>query len=747
MKRMPTKFGSIKVRMLLYLLGILGLLFSGIGLYFYIHNKTQNLNAFNYQILETSSDFSENFQNFKEFVLTGYKKNEFYEKGTESSINEYFNNLDLIQNRIENIQKSSIINGIHINRSVDTLYKKLNSLINSSQEFKETTKIRGFKDYGFEGKMSVIVNQLKNHSSLDKVILLQLRRYEKDYLMRGDMIYKDQFQMLLEVALKDKKLNESTIGLLEKYRAQFNELIRLTIELGLINNSGLYAEIETIDKDIEASFREITALTNNRVLELQDNLLIWQLFQTLIVAIAIIFLGFKASKYLTKDLRVLSEDISDYVDSNFQDEILIARKESSIKEVAFLMRNYNLLKDKLAINIKELEKTTAEAKKTAEFKTQFLANMSHEIRSPLNGVIGMLNLLKSQKLSAEQTEYMEIAENSADHLLGLVNMILDQSKLEAGKLKLDNLPLHLKRELKKLARLFEYRALDKIINLDFQFDPKIESYVFADNLRLQQILINLLDNAIKFTKRGEVTLQAKLVSKRDNIQYIKFKVTDTGIGIDLNKTKNLLGAFEQVDDTITRKYGGTGLGLSIANQLVQIMGGKLDIKSERGKGSCFSFEIPFEIDINKSLTPDKGVIYLKVPTEENKCKVLIVEDNLVNQKVMANFLKKLNIECDVAENGLIGLELYKENDYGLILMDLHMPIMDGLSATKEIQSLYEYAEKPIPIIAVTASAFDEDKVNALAHGMHDFITKPVIFNNLQEVIFKHMCNEFQKGTA
>ncbi|MCC1483365.1 DUF6796 family protein [Winogradskyella immobilis] len=419
-------------------------------------------------------------------------------------------------------------------------------------------------------------------------------------------------------------------------------------------------------------------------------------------------------------------------------------KKANIKEVFNFGNKYDSLKEEFEINIRELEETTEKVKKTSELKSQFLANMSHEIRSPLNGVIGMLNLIKSQDLSAQQIAYMEIAENSADHLIGLVDMILDHSKLQTGIFVLNADPLNIKRELNKLVRLFEYRSLDKNIKLNFSFDPAIENNILGDNIRIQQVLINLLDNAIKFTDIRSVTLKAELISKEDDIQNVRFKITDTGIGIDEDKAKNILSAFEQIDHTNTRKYGGTGIGLTIAYQIIKIMKGSLGIVNNPKKGCCFYFEVPLKIDTNKVGLIEKELNHLKVPTDYNRSKAIIAEDNLINQKVIVNFLKRLNIEADVATNGLEALTLFKEHEYDLIFMDLHMPVMDGFTSVSEIKKLPKYQENPLPIIAVTASAFPEDRAKSLANGMHDFITKPIIFNKLQETIFKHMSDDLKE---
>lgn len=677
----------------------------------------------------------------------GYKNRALYEQGTEEHIEKYFRRLNVIKTRIDEIQDTSNQYNMDISEPIDTLSLNLSSLQNLSLKFKDIILIRGFNDYGVEGEMHIITHQLENHSTLDKSMLLELRRHEKDYLMRGETIYKEQFVMLINTLIKDDKIDKNTKELLENYNLNFNKLVNLNLQLGLTKTTGFYADVENAHAEIEKTFLNIIELSKNRILLLQDRLFLWQLVQTFLIALLMITLSFLVSRYSKKDLKNLSLDITHYIKSNFKNHTPTIRKKSNIKEMVALNNNYNSLKEKFEVNIKQLEETTEKAKKTSELKTQFLANMSHEIRSPLNGVIGMLNLVKSQDLSAQQLEYMEIAENSADHLMELVDMILDHSKLQTGMFELNKYSLNLKRELNKLVRLFEYRALDKNVQLKFSFDPAIENNILGDNLRIQQVLINLLDNAIKFTDEGNILLEAELVSRKNDIQNVRFKVTDSGIGIDTDKAKNILSAFEQVDPTNTRKYGGTGLGLTIAHQIIKIMDGRLNIMNNPKQGSCFYFEIPLSIDKSKALLSEKELNYLKVPTDYNRSKVLIAEDNLINQKVIVNFLKKLNIEADVAKNGLEALSFFKRDEYDMIFMDLHMPVMDGYTSVTEIKKLSKYSENPIPIIAVTASAFNEDKAKSLAHGMHDFIAKPVIFNKLQETIFKHMSDEFKSAAV
>lgn len=708
--------------------------------YLYIDRKVDHLNEFNYKSYKVSKDFSANIKNFQNFLLFGYKQKDFYENNNQKDLNLYITNLKNQKKEVDLILEESKELNIGTNQSMTQLSREIENLQMAINQFKKIVLIRGFKDYGIEGKMRINSHILEKKSTLDKVSLLQLRRHEKDYLLRSDNAYIKKFRDLYDSSITSKSIDTETKQLLIDYKINFDSLVKLSSRLGVSNNNGLYGEINKINNSIENSFVKIIYLNEKRVSNLKENLFYFQLFQTFLAVLIAILLSFYITKYLTKDIELLSLDISKYIKLNFKEPESNLSLNSSIREIDFLLKSYGMLKEKLSENINFLEKNTEQANNIAAFKTQFLANMSHEIRSPLNGVIGMLNMIKTSELNSYQTEYIEIAEHSADHLLGIVNMILDHSKMEAGKMKIEEYPINLKKELTKLIRLFEYRIKDKNIKLHFNYDDTIVTNVVGDNLRLQQVLINLIDNAIKFTPNGDVKLEVNLIKQIDGIQYLNFKVMDSGIGIDASKVDQMLLAFEQADLSTTRKYGGTGLGLTISNQLVQLMGGsKLNIIALESGGSSFSFEIPFKINeeeiSNEEINTETQIENLKKVIVN---KALVVEDNLINQKVLQKLLSKLDISSDLAVNGKEAVEFYEKNDYDIIFMDLHMPEMDGFEATSIIHSTAKYQKNATPIIAVTASAFDEDKVKAIANGMDDFITKPVVQKNLEEIIAKQM---------
>ncbi|MFL9830835.1 response regulator [Flavobacterium sp. ST-87] len=708
-------------------------------LYLTIDRKIDNLNDFSYKSYRVSQDFSANIKRFQTFLLYGYKQEDFYVNHSQKDLKEYISNLKEQKAEINLLFKQSKELHIAINeKRMFSLFDKIDSLISDVNLYKRIALVRGFKDYGIEGKMREKAHSLEQQKTLKSAVILQLRRHEKDYLMRNETTYIESFKKLYQHTITSGKTNSNTKQTLTAYKNYFEKLVSLSSKLGHTQNQGLNGEINQLNEEIETLFIEIISFNEKQINHLKANLFYFQLGQSLLMIAIALFLCVYISKYFTKDIQLLSLDMSNFILSNFKNTGPNLNYKSSIKEIDYLLNSYSILKEKLTENVISLEKNTEAANNTAKFKTQFLANMSHEIRSPLNGVIGMLNILKTSPLNTDQSEYIEIAEHSANHLLGIVNMILDHSKMEAGKLKLEKNPVHLKKELSKLIRLFEYRIKDKNIALHFEFDEAIENNILCDNLRLQQVLINLLDNAIKFTAVGDVKLEVRYIKRKENIQYLNFRIMDSGIGIDVNKTEQLLLAFEQADLTTTRKYGGTGLGLTISNQLILLMGGsKLNIIALEEGGSSFSFDIPFQLNSALAVVENQNDSFV-CNNKKTVNKALIVEDNLINQKVLRKLLEKINISADIANNGFEAVSLFEKNEYNIIFMDLHMPEMDGFEATKQIHSSVKYKSKNIPIIAVTASAFEEDKIKAISKGMDDFITKPVVLKNLEETIVKQM---------
>lgn len=378
-------------------------------------------------------------------------------------------------------------------------------------------------------------------------------------------------------------------------------------------------------------------------------------------------------------------------------------------------------------NRKEAEQALIKAKEQAEnaaqAKTQFLSTMSHEIRTPMNAVIGFTHLLL-QNPREDQREYLKILKFSGENLLVLINDILDFSKIEAGKLEFENVDFSVKDLIRNIRAAMIQRANEKNVSLKLMIDEDLPDAVIGDPVRLGQILTNLISNAIKFTNQGRIIIVASLIKHDLQSTSISFEVKDTGIGIPLDKQESIFESFTQASSDTTRKYGGTGLGLTITKRLLEMQGSEIKLQSEPGVGSTFSFDLTFQNSEMKLETATLGQSPV-VPGSLKGTRILLAEDNQINVLLARQFLKQWDVECDIAENGVLAVQLAQTNDYDLILMDLQMPDMDGYTATEEIRKLEPASKyKKLPIIALTASAMLDNKDKAFVVGMDDYVSKP-----------------------
>lgn len=402
-------------------------------------------------------------------------------------------------------------------------------------------------------------------------------------------------------------------------------------------------------------------------------------------------------------------------------------------------KNTNIIQQNDALRIAKLS-----AEDASKSKADFLATMSHEIRTPLNGVIGLTHLLLDENPRPEQLEHLNALNFSAENLLTVVNDVLDYSKIEKGKIEFEEIDFSLKDVTKAIVRSLDYKAKEKGIQLVIKNDENLPEKINGDPTRLAQVLNNLLNNAIKFTDTGLVNLITKLVKSRDDKVDILFMVEDTGIGIPKDKQRLIFDRFTQSSSSTTRKYGGTGLGLSICKNLLSLKGVSLNLESEMGKGSKFFFTMDF-----KAVKVAKEQVIIKDELVELKgFRVLVAEDNLLNQKIIAKFLKKWGMACEVVENGMDAVQQVKKGGFDLVLMDLQMPEMDGLEATKMIRTLGDEKQSDIPIIALTASAMLSVKADVKEAGMDDYISKPFnptdLYRKISHCIEENATNELGK---
>jgi PAS domain S-box-containing protein len=382
---------------------------------------------------------------------------------------------------------------------------------------------------------------------------------------------------------------------------------------------------------------------------------------------------------------------------------------------------------------KEMIQAREKAEKATESKTFFLAKMSHEIRTMLGGITSSAQLLEKTKVDDYQSELLQIINNSADDLLLIVNEILDLSKIEAGKIELENSPFSIKKSVEEIVSAYSQKARDKKISLFLSLHPKIPDFVYGDKLRLKQILTNLLSNAIKFTNEGSVSLDVILNKDTENHIEFTFSVADTGIGIPSHKINDLFSEYSQSEVSTSRRYGGTGLGLNIAYRLVTLMGGSIEAQSELNTGSQFNITLSFEKATEPQQNDDPGT--LKTPISSKKYSILLAEDNVANQKLTMINLQNYGHRADHAENGKVAWEKYQENEYDIILMDIQMPEMDGVEATRMIRK-YEKenpSRRRTRIIALTANVFVQDQQYYSSIGMDDFISKPF---KIEDILIK-----------
>jgi PAS domain S-box-containing protein len=423
--------------------------------------------------------------------------------------------------------------------------------------------------------------------------------------------------------------------------------------------------------------------------------------------------------------QVVSEEHTRWVNTN-----LAPMCNASDEIIGLIGVSWDITERKL--NEAELREAKEQAEAGTLAKNEFIASISHEFRTPMNGILGLSEILKNSPLNPDQSDLLKGIISSAENLLVLLNDVLDFSAIEAGKMEMNFQPFLLDRVLEDIALVVKLKASEKSLEFSIHTGPGVPNHITGDSHRLRQIILNLANNAVKFTDTGNISLQVKVAEKGPGKVYLRFEVTDTGMGIPQENISSLFQVFTRVKRDKSKVIAGTGLGLSICKKLTELMGGSIGVDSVVGKGSTFWFVLPFTLT-----APQKGTQPQDVMAPQQLFKgrrVLVAEDNAINQKIVSFQLKKMGFEIDMTENGQEALERYNSGSYDLIILDIQMPVLDGYQVAKAIRSREKNTSMHAPIIALTANAMKGDRELYLEAGMDGYVSKPFTFETLQETI-------------
>jgi signal transduction histidine kinase/ActR/RegA family two-component response regulator len=567
----------------------------------------------------------------------------------------------------------------------------------------------------------------RNHpDDVDGMLRLLIRFHNVSYLSKAISIWGTAEKNMEQLIAISNQLHSAI---------RSNTASQAEIDRMLAKANALNIEFTRLEDDFSFTLGEGSRWMENIVLRLLLTL-------SLTIASTSILITISVSRGIEKGIKAIIGGAALITKGELDTRVAVYSHD----EIGQLAISFNKMTDTLVENlrdIKELKETKGSLKREKEraetsekSKQLFLAKMSHEIRTPMNGILGFARLLGESLKEKEQQEYIHIIIKSGEDLLVILNDILDLSRMEAGKIVFESIPFNPADVVQTTILMVKAKSAQKGIIVRYLFDERLPAIVIGDSVRLSQVLLNLVSNAIKFTSDGEIVISANFISETEENVNIEFAVKDTGIGIPADKLEKIFESFEQATNDTARKFGGTGLGLSIVKQLIDLQNGDIYVTSTPGEGSDFHFRLSFRKYKEKEGNTVAVANQAKLPGGEG-IRVLIAEDNIINQMLATKVLKKQGFDVELAENGLIALGKHAEKDFDIILMDLQMPEMDGYEATQKIRSLMDY-KRSVPIIAMSAHTIKGEYEYCIEIGMNDFISKPFNPRELYETIFKHV---------